>query len=327
MMLVEMVARVCKHLCQLRLRGAILHFRSVGATAIDDQMNGYTTNLLSNILGFTDKSLQFLNSKIRPALKLKYNFDLKEKEFFEIPRPALFLAIQFHCGMTFEDHMDYNFDEDIPIAKTRFISFHPRVKTLTGLQRDIKASSAREDSKLAYVVARHFKALGPKHKLAHTNSSASVLTFVAAHYNSTNRFEEARLYAQAAVSSAQKNHCLFGLATAQLLYAVVGLQATIVGGPEPSLLGWYGKAQAVIVWHWGANNPLTMTLFDKMSSVYHRAKDPQQAFEFHKQSLKTAGLSLGNDHVITAGYLTRVRDCLIKGWMLSCKLRAFRTSY
>ncbi len=155
-------------------------------------------------------------------------------------------------------------------------------------------------------MARHFKSLGPKSKLSHINSSAAVLTFVAAHYNATNRFEEARLYAQAASASAQKNHVLFGLATAQHLYAVAGLQTTGLTAPEPSLLGWYGKALSIITWHWGPKNPIAMTLFDRMSSIYHRAKEPQRAFEFHMSSLDVAINSLGNNHGITAGYLTRV---------------------
>ena len=45
MILVEMIARVCKRLFQARLRGAILHFRSVGATSIEDQMFSYTANM------------------------------------------------------------------------------------------------------------------------------------------------------------------------------------------------------------------------------------------------------------------------------------------
>lgn len=174
---------------------------------------------------------------------------------------------------------------------------------------------------LAYAVAKHFKSLGPKSKLVHSNASASILNFVASHYNNTNRFEEARLYAQAAAASAQKNHCLFALASCQLLYAVAGLQATALNGPEPSLLGWYGKAQTVMTWHWGPQNPLSMTLHDRMSAIYHKAKDPILAFDFHKKSLEIADQTLGNNHNITAGYLTRVTCSRFKfdtciGWLL-----------
>jgi hypothetical protein len=159
---------------------------------------------------------------------------------------------------------------------------------------------------LAYEVAKHFKSLGPKAKLSKSNESAAILAIVAAHYNAKNRYEEARLYAQAAVASSKKNHAIFGLSTAQLLFAIAGLQCCAVGGPDPTLLGWYRKALGVVSWHWGAINPISMTLNDKMSEVYHRAKDPQKAFEFHMQSLEMADKALGNNHIVTAGYLTRV---------------------
>jgi hypothetical protein len=187
------------------------------------------------------------------------------------------------------------------------ISFESRVKTLSGTQLITYPLNARDDNRLAYAVARHFKSLGPKSKLQHLNSSAAVLNFVACYYNSNNHFDEAKLYAQAAAASAQKNHCLFGLASAQLLYAVSGLQATGLTGPEPSLLGWYGKALSIVSWHWGSQNPLCMTIYDRMSTIYHRAKDPIRAFEFHKQSLDVSDQSLGNNHTITAAYYTRVR--------------------
>ena len=315
--LVEMVARVCKGIYQNKIRSSILHFRSVGATAIEDQMNHYTSNLFSIILGFSERTAQLIESKIRPEVKRKFDFNLTLKDYADISRPALFLALQYHCGITFENHTEYNFMDEQPIPKSRVISFEPRVKTLTGTHPPISLGSATDDHKLAYVVARHFKSLGPKSKLLHLNSSAFILTFVAAHYNSTNRFEEARLYAQAAVASAQKNHALFGLSTAQLMYAVAGLQTTGLSGPEPSLLGWYGKAVGILAWHWGSQNPLSMTLFDKMSSIYHKAKDPQKAFEFHQMSLKVADSTLGNNHVVTAGYLSRVKYFLIVGWLLS----------
>lgn len=96
MTLIEMIARVCKNLFQNRLRGAILHFRSVGATSIEDQMHLYTTNMLSVILGYTDKTIQFIESKIKPELIRKFDFTLSAKEYQEIPRSALFLAIQHH---------------------------------------------------------------------------------------------------------------------------------------------------------------------------------------------------------------------------------------
>jgi hypothetical protein len=96
MILVEMIARVCKRLFQARLRGAILHFRSVGATSIEDQMFSYTANMLSVILGFSERTAQFLQGKIIPELQRKFDFQMILKDYLDLPRPALFLSIQYH---------------------------------------------------------------------------------------------------------------------------------------------------------------------------------------------------------------------------------------
>ena len=101
MVLVEMIGRVCKRLFQTRLRGAILHFRSVGATSIEDQMFSYTTNMLSVILGFSEKTAQFIQSKIIPELLRKFDFHMTLKDYLDVPRPALFLSIQYHVCISF----------------------------------------------------------------------------------------------------------------------------------------------------------------------------------------------------------------------------------
>ena len=68
---VEMVARVFKGVFRERLRGAILHFRSVGATSIDEQMSFYTTSLTSTALGHGDKTRNFFESKIKEEIKAR----------------------------------------------------------------------------------------------------------------------------------------------------------------------------------------------------------------------------------------------------------------
>ncbi|KAJ3314956.1 hypothetical protein HDV04_004756 [Boothiomyces sp. JEL0838] len=308
MTLVEMVARICKQIYRVRLRGAILHFRSVGATYIEEQTQSYANTLLELILGFNEKTRVFFETKIKPELQRHYNVSITQRNYFEIHRPALFIAIQYHCGISYKDTIEYDFNSPEPLSKAKFESFNARIKTITGVERDTVCSPsqpAKEDERLSYVVAKHFKSLGPKSKLLPSNLSSAVLTLTASYYNSCNRFEEARLYAQAGTVSSKKNHALFGLSTAQLLYAIAGLQSSVMGGPDPSILDWYRKSMAAMVWHYGPHNLLTMTLHDRMSSIYHKAKDPQRAFEFHKASLETAEKSLGKNHVITAGYLTR----------------------
>lgn len=94
--LIEMIARVCKHEFRNRLREAILHFRSVGATSIDNEMKQYAASLFGNVLGTSERAIAFFESKIKPKLFKKFQHSLSHKEFMSVHRPALFLALQHH---------------------------------------------------------------------------------------------------------------------------------------------------------------------------------------------------------------------------------------
>jgi hypothetical protein len=94
--LVEMVARISKHLFRNRLRNSILHFRSVGATSIEEQMNNYAATLMNTILGYGERSQSFLDSKIKPEMRHRFGYELNSRQYFDLSRPALFLAIQYH---------------------------------------------------------------------------------------------------------------------------------------------------------------------------------------------------------------------------------------
>lgn len=94
--LTEMVARASKHAFQSRLREAILHFRSVGATNIEREMEVYAVGFFTLILSNTDKSRTYFHSQIQPDLAEMFNYTLSEKQYANIHRPALFLALQYH---------------------------------------------------------------------------------------------------------------------------------------------------------------------------------------------------------------------------------------
>ncbi|KAJ3244464.1 hypothetical protein HK104_008038, partial [Borealophlyctis nickersoniae] len=167
-----------------------------------------------------------------------------------------------------------------------------------------------EDDRLAYHLSRHFKSLGPRSKLLRTPSSATALLHVAAHYTVTGRYEEARLYAQAAASISSRNSCIRGLALGLLIEASFGLQPNPLAGPDPALLGVYREALQVVQWHWGVDHPVGMALHDRVVRVYERAKRWERALEFHLVSLGICERALGRSHVVTAGYLVKA-GCLL----------------
>ena len=318
MALIEMVARSVKYLFKARLRSAIIHFRSVGATHIEDQMKTYATHMVNFVLGISDKSTRFFEEKIKGEVDRKFNFQLQHRQFQTIHKPALFMALQYHCDLEFEEKLDYNFNCSAPLQKSDFKQFKARVKTLTGLPQ-ISSSlrlgdtiNIKNDERMAYLLARHFKILGPNTKLAPSNVSSTALTQVASFYNASNRFEEARLYAQAAATSASANHVVRALADGQLIFALGGIQSNLTGSPDPTLLATYRNAINIITWHWGNETPLSLFLHDQMSFVYHKSNDDTKALEFSRISLEIAEKTMGKSHPQTAAYYTKTACFLLK---------------
>ncbi|KAI8812779.1 hypothetical protein BJ742DRAFT_735587 [Cladochytrium replicatum] len=166
---IEMAARASKDIFQSRLRGAILHFRSVGATNIDDEMRVYMANWFSTVLGVGERTC-----KLKPEIMEKYDYLLPYEHFMLLHKPAIFLAMQHQCGVLFEDTIDYNFATQNPVPKARFVRFQTRVKHVSGMPFELVSSGKsgfgngstlpahifqNEDDRIAYRLARHFKSL------------------------------------------------------------------------------------------------------------------------------------------------------------------------
>jgi hypothetical protein len=97
--LVEMIARSCKHEFRTRLREAILHFRSVGATNIDDEMKQYAASLFGTVLSASsERSKTFFETKLKSRMLQKFKYPITHKQFSSIHKPALFMALQYHVN-------------------------------------------------------------------------------------------------------------------------------------------------------------------------------------------------------------------------------------
>ncbi|KAJ3161299.1 hypothetical protein HDU86_007081 [Geranomyces michiganensis] len=306
----EMAARAFKSLFQARIRSAIVHFKSVGATSIDEEMRTYAVGMFSGVLGGGEKGRRFFEERLRLEVLNKFDYQLDWTVFEELHKPALFLAMQSHCGVAFEDTTEYDFSIDNPIPRSKFVGFIPRVKQPNGLSQLVAANSPTpEDERLAYHLARHFKSLGPQSKLARSDASSAALAQVSAHYNATQRFEEARLYAQAAISAATRNSCLAGLAMGLLIDALAAAGSNHIKpsvDEEQKVLEIYQQAVAITFWHCGADHPVVMGLHDRIAGVFERGGKFAQALEFYSKSLKVADKALGKNHLVTAGYLVKL---------------------
>lgn len=118
-----MIARACKHEFRTRLRDAILHFRSVGATNIDNEMKQYAASLFGTVLGSSDRSRTFFETKIKQRLLYKFEHVVQFKQFTAVHRPALFQALQYHVRILFNDSAAFNFKIQWIMILTKQILF------------------------------------------------------------------------------------------------------------------------------------------------------------------------------------------------------------
>ncbi|KAI8816801.1 translation initiation factor eIF3 subunit 135-domain-containing protein [Fimicolochytrium jonesii] len=317
----EMCARAFKSLFQARMRAAIVHFKSVGATSIDEEMKAYAVGMFGTLLGAEEKGRKFFQERLKEEILRKFDYLLEWSAFVQLHKPALFLAMQHHCGVVFEDTTDYDFTSPTPIPRTSFSHFAARIKQPAGLARlrqpstPDRTTGPSEDDRLAYHLARHFKSLGPRSKLARLEGSAAALSQIAAHYNATKRYEEARLYAQASLSAAARNSCLAGLAMGILIEAIAAGGSGSAFAPtagklakedEDRVMELYRQAVEVALWHCGDNHPAVMGLHDKVAGVFERLGKLDRAVEFYGSSLRVAEKTLGKNHLVTAGYLVKM---------------------
>ncbi|KXS11135.1 hypothetical protein M427DRAFT_36322 [Gonapodya prolifera JEL478] len=126
---IEMVARSCKHLLRSRLRRQILQFRSTGAKRVEDE-------LATNVASFFALVLNQEKSK------RLYEYDIDHYKFTSLNRNTLFLSLQYHCGVTFEDDMDYDFDSaDVAFLKNKLRGYELRVKLTDGFYQSAMADA------------------------------------------------------------------------------------------------------------------------------------------------------------------------------------------
>ncbi len=95
--LIDMIARSFKNEFQTKTRDAILHFRTVGATNIDNEMKQYASKYFSLMLGVSEISKAFFETKIKPRLVRKYGYSISHREFeSHAHKQALFHSLQYH---------------------------------------------------------------------------------------------------------------------------------------------------------------------------------------------------------------------------------------
>lgn len=91
--LIEMVSRCAKNILRERIRGAILHFKSVEAIKVDDEIDQLTLNLINDfLLGRSD------HQEVIEVLKERFAYAKIDRATIDnLPKRNLLAALEFHC--------------------------------------------------------------------------------------------------------------------------------------------------------------------------------------------------------------------------------------
>ena len=96
--LVSIISRCFKEVFRDKMRSSLLGFKSVGATNIENQMKDFAVQFFNLCLGKGDKSIRFLNDRLKGVAQRKFEFSIEVDMFVGVHRPLLFKALQLQVG-------------------------------------------------------------------------------------------------------------------------------------------------------------------------------------------------------------------------------------
>ena len=164
-----------------------------------------------------------------------------------------------------------------------------------------------EEERCVFELARHFASLGPQNKYLKSNISAKLLNNLAKFYNNAERFEEAKLYASAALNLSSKNQAGIAMIYLNLIeaqFAMIGRTSPLI--PDESSLNYYKKALDAVELQWNADHPLAMILHDRMAVLCNRYGNAEAGYEYQKKSMGIALRTLGKNNIVTADQFNKV---------------------
>ena len=312
--LVEMLARSIKLICRQRLRQAVLHYRNVEASHVEEELKSVVVALFQSVLSTGVKGLKVLweVDGLKSIIKRKFDIDLDFTHVCDVQRSALFLSLQYHCGVRFAGSIDYDFSCPYAIAAEDFIEFVPKIShPEVSLAPSIIASRS-ETSKAAFALARHLSLQGPSSKYDPSHVVTSMkLNHLAKQLLMERQFEQARLYSAVALCLAPADNAVSALIRMTMVEAHMG---SVKSKQEAIafIQSEYAKMASVLEYHWGPDHPIHMSLLDRM--VYWLTKLSQSglAYEYLQKSMKLAFRTLGRAHVVSAGYMTKAGYMLLE---------------
>jgi len=343
----EMVARACKEIFNQKLRKIVYHFKSIEASKIDEEIQTFIINLFQTVLGNSPKAKTFWKENIEDVVNKKFNCKLDYTVFQNIHKPMLFISMQYHCGILFEDSTEYDFKSPTPFTKEHFIGFVSKTKTVNA-NFDI-AERLSVEEKEVYDLGIHFSSLGRKLKLTKNNKTAMRFLGLAKYYNSIGKYEEAQIYGNSALNLVSKNHSYCALVL-ECLMETFFMHSSFVdienreisekdnnGGEneqdqdqshEPdqtatttsisrkydvdeNVIDLYNQAVDVIRFHLSEDHLFYINILSKLSELYIKCEEYEKGYEIHKECLECSYRLLGKNHQLTGKHVSKVGNYLL----------------
>ncbi|TPX48024.1 hypothetical protein SeMB42_g02028 [Synchytrium endobioticum] len=299
---VDMITRSCKTIFRRRMRREILRFKSTGATVVDDPFRDEVVGLFNVVLGASMACRKFWDETLQNVIYSKFEFCMDWESFEGLHRPALFLALQHHCGVQFQEGNPgvYDFTAPQPINRNHLICFTAILHRPVAIST-ITANTAPTESQLAYSLARHLKLLGPQSRLWRNEKTRDLLSKVSAFYTMACKGDQAKMYA---ISSLQVGEQHLSASAAISLTRLLEASCLVSDGLTSEILQHYKTCISAIRYHWGELHPIEMHAHETMSACLARySQENDKALECIERSWQIALRACGKLHPVTAGYL------------------------
>ncbi|OWZ22649.1 hypothetical protein PHMEG_0002629 [Phytophthora megakarya] len=286
--------------------------RALAKLALQEEASQVTIEFFNLVFGMSSSdSKVFWEERILPQVHAKFgisqealNLDTIVSEDL-LHMPQLFHALQFHTGVYFSDHMNYNFKSVEPFTREYIECMSPVTVPLARTTCECEKVLERSDAFLAAgefgsalsSIIFHISILETAPCDERNLSLCHLLTCAANISLAMNLDDQAKQFATLAIEDSPSNHAELTRAYTVLMK----LQHTMsnLSGVQED----FSKALEPIQWHLGHVHPLLCDTFMTMTEILSDLGEPEQAVEI----LQTC--------------VALVRDCFGKNSLLYADIR------
>lgn len=140
---IEMIARTVKRALRAQLRQTVLHFREVQALLVEEELASMALGAVNALLAPVNEGTRDWKNNLLLAVEGAYGYRIDVETLQGLARLALFMAVQEHCGLQFNQEAILAVREGCPLEPRHFVRFLPR--TQTSYKHSLNGSDAEEE--------------------------------------------------------------------------------------------------------------------------------------------------------------------------------------